>query len=154
MSRDFHWVRFDEETVPAYPVFRRQPGRKYSWLARLCFWTLDRLGLEEEPTARIYRLTEQQIDSLAQDIVAQQQHWWRYILRDDCRLYVGPDAHVQLHIFGALHPGDVVGFRAKVRLGYRRGWQWRGLPVTVVPWLRGAILLPDMTKESQMDRYA
>lgn len=143
---------------PFEPYFLRGDlfynGESQHWLARLCYWTLRKLGVESwrgsETTCYMRRLHVD--DSLVDKIMQHSKAIRRLRLgQSELRLVIGANTFRTLQREVGR---DYFEFEAEARfaenirdpesiLGYRRRDFFMGMRVEVVPWWEGYLVLPD-----------
>ncbi len=136
-------VRLDE---PDAFEFRKDRG--WHWLQRSCFWVLGKIGAYQQKTFEVFRRTPQENNDLLKSLLGQEGQWLRLINeRADCRIFMGPDDQMDLMRLCEFREMRPTSFRGRIETRQRRGDYtescWHDIPITVVPWMKGAILVPD-----------
>lgn len=99
-----------------------------------------------ETTSRVVSWYPEQSDSLIQHLIDQHEAWLDIIWREKgkVKIYVGPNENAQLlqMMWDTDFPGVVELVDAQTRIGYGGEAKVFNIPVTVVPWMDGALLVP------------
>lgn len=118
-------------------TYELREDRHSPWLQRTLFWALGKLGAfskGESITTERYVI---EADDFMERLFKQEHALEGYFNRKPTRLFIGADDYAQL----MNHPtvSHYFAFDAQ----YHYGREVHGLRVTVVPWMRGMLVMPD-----------
>lgn len=141
-----HYARVERIETSGDPKrYEYRPDIGWRWLQRILFLVLGWIGAYHLTTVTTFVRTPQENDSLLKSLLGQEGQWIRYIHYERrARIYMGPDDFPEL-IRLCEHMGmSVVDMRGRIstRSG-RHEPTWHDIPITVVPWMVGAILVPE-----------
>lgn len=135
--------RIETPTIsPNLYEWRHDKG--WRWLQRLAFKVLDWIGAHHEKTVTTYLRTPQENASLLKSLLGQEGAWIEYVHHEATpHIYIGPDEHRDLMALAEFRDMNYATFtgRIETRDG-RYGGVWHDIPITVVPWMKGALLAP------------
>jgi len=135
-------ARLVETVLDLGNAFEFREDRGWHWLQRACFWVLRKIGAYAQETTRVWTRHPQDNDDLLKSLLGQEQEWLRLIHREDCRIYMGPEEHTEvLRMCDHLGSGHFT-FDARIKITDRHGPRFHDVPITVVPWLKGAFIVP------------
>ncbi|MDE2103800.1 MAG: hypothetical protein KGL39_41565 [Patescibacteria group bacterium] len=132
------------EVRPHPTRFEFSPQRGWKWAQRLCFWILAKIGARASEEVIVWRRIGTQNDALLESLL-KQEHWLLenlYYRRQAYRLLIGPEQEMEL-----LRIAENIGMRhfsldAGIRTADRNGPRWHDIPITVIPWMKGALIVP------------
>lgn len=142
------------ETVMEDPdQFEYRPEKGWRWLQRLALAALRWIGAHHAPTVVTFRRTARENDDLLKSLLGQERQWIRYIHEERNRMciYIGPDEEMELMRLSEHMSMHSVTFTGRIdtnqahddgRGGSRVIRKWHDIPITVVPWMKGAIIVP------------
>jgi hypothetical protein len=125
--------------------FEFSPHQGWVFIQRICFWLLNKIGAHKHETTTVYTRSPQQNNSLLQSLVGQEGQWIELIHNNRAkRIYIGPEDNAELQSISdglGMRPFSFTG-RIKTRNGPLEQ-TWHDIPITVIPWMNGAIIVPD-----------
>lgn len=125
-------------------LYEYRPDRGWRWLQRACFWLLGKLGAHHVETVTVFKRAVRDNDALLASLLGQQGHWLEFVSRQrhPPKIYMGPDDFVDLGRL--LDHLRMEPFRLAARIEIRDGRlaTWHDIPIFVVPWMKGAVLVP------------
>lgn len=140
--RIYYWTNVDSEIETMGTRYILKPEKKFPWLQRALFWGLRKLGATEALHKTVYSLNPRQCTDIVETLLRQHQSWIKICYRQEPHIYMGIDDEKALLAI-AQHIGMwSFDFAAKTRLGGRDGLLWCNIPVTVVPGMTGAFIVP------------
>lgn len=124
--------------------YEYRPERGWRWLQRALFKVLDWIGAHHEATVTTYTRTPQENDDLIKSLLGQEGEWIERIHRSNgARIIMGPDDHMDL-LRLCEHMGmTAVHMMGRTKTADHYGSRWHNIPITVVPWMVGAVLVPN-----------
>ena len=135
--------RIDSFRVPVRVEVNVRRGPKWlrDWLTPLVRWTLRKLDAWPEPA--VERQETHWIDTDGRELLPRlikSRRDIERVWRGDVRLFVGPDVWPDL--LRELSDAEPFGFIASAPYCHNGEVRAVGVPVTMVPWMRGALLAP------------
>jgi len=141
MENDLDTVEFIETRQKLNRVllpdrFQYRPEKGWAWLQRVCFWFLRRRNcnvVEEQVTYTRHTVdTANALHAIAKQRAGLLQHY----NHEGERVLIGAEDFAQL--MSSPEISNMVSFTAS----YRDGPQVMGMRITVLPWMRGILVLP------------
>ena len=127
------------------PLYEFQPNRGWKWLQRIAFAVLDWIGAHHYEGIVTYTRTKEENDNILKSLIKQEGQWLELIHNNpnQMQIYMGPDDFedlMKLSDFRDMQPTLIMG-RIDTNDQYGNH-QWHNIPITIVPWMVGAILVP------------
>lgn len=123
--------------------FEYRPDRGWLWLQRAAFAVLRWIGAHHMPTVTTYRRTAQENDDLLKSLLAQRRQWFDYVHHDEmAHIYMGPDDERDLMKLCDFRDMQYTTLKGGIETRDQYGRKWHDVPITVVPWMKGAIIVP------------
>jgi hypothetical protein len=142
----YQWAKIDSvpTIITSDEKFQFNKRAGWHWLQRLCFFVLDKIGANGEETVEIFTRTSQQNDDILKSLLGQEDGWLRQIRHQECRIYMGPDGYADLMMLvRAMDMRPLCIGDARIEIGMDRHERtWHNIPITVVPWMMGVVLVP------------
>lgn len=134
--------RIDTPTVD-WNQFEYRPDLGWRWLQRAAFAVLRWIGAHHVPIVTTFRRTAQENDDLLKSLLGQEGQWISHVHHDVvARIYMGPDEEMSLMQLADFRDMQASTFRGSIETRERYGSKWHDIPITVVPWMKGAIIVP------------
>lgn len=125
-------------------VYEYTPSRGWKWLQKTLFYILKRVGAHYQERQTIYERNSIDNDNLLKTLIGQEGEWLTYIhnAKSPPRIYVGPEQEMKL--WELLHHTGITPVRldSQIEIRDRCVLKWHNIPIYVVPWMEGAILVP------------
>lgn len=139
----FYNITRSEEVLVNRTLFELRHDRGWVWLQRAAFWVLSKIGAFHLDTSVVFHRTPGENNNVLDSLVAQHAYWldamWHL---DRPQIFMGPDDYPELLRLAEFMDMTPVSFSGRIRLGYRTRVKWREIPISVIPWMKGAILVP------------
>jgi hypothetical protein len=123
-------------------AFTFTPEKGWSLLQRLCFWVLGKIGCQKVETAQEFERVVLDLNKISEKIMCQHEeilNFYNYHRAD--RLLIGADDFRELQATPLFD--QIVSF--SIPNGPRcTAFKLMGMKVTVVPWMRGVLVLPEL----------
>lgn len=121
--------------------YRNELG--WLWLQRFAIAILRWIGAYREECVEVCTRTPQENDALLARLLGQEREFLDLADRlQAMRVYMGPDDHPELMML-INGVGGHVTFDAQIEIGSGRAQaRFHTIPVTVVPWMKGTIIVP------------
>lgn len=129
-TKTTHHLRVHEDR------FQLTPKRGWLRLQRLCFWVLAKLECHSVDEVIEYTRHRIDTDDLVRKIHMQRIGLLEHYNREGRRLLIGAEDFSKL--MGSPEIRNLMSFDAK----YHSGREIMGMKVTVVPWMKGMLVLP------------
>lgn len=135
--------RIETPTID-WKQFEYRPELGWRWLQKLAFAILRWIGAHHMPIAVTFRRTAEGNDDLLKSLLGQEGQWIAHVHddREQMRIYMGPDEERSLIRLSHHMDMQAVTFTGWIETSDRYGMKWHGIPITVVPWMKGAIIVP------------
>lgn len=153
ISEDRQYVTYVEvqriETpIDGPPFYELRRDRGWIWLQRALFAVLGSIGAFHVHIATTFVRTQKENDDLLARLIGQAGYWIDALHFDksDLRIYIGPDEYpdlMKLAEFRFMHPTKIMG-RIETKSPRRYYGEWHDIPITVVPWMSGALIVEDV----------
>jgi hypothetical protein len=132
----------NEVTFDCLDQFHFRADKKWHRLQRLCLWVLKKIGAQAQQTSTVWTRYPMENDELLLWLMGQHEEWMELAYRQPCRIFIGPEQNMKL-----LRLGHELDFRpitldARIGLDGDAGYKLLDMPITVVPWLDGAYIVP------------
>ena len=127
------------EMMPIVDAYKIKPKGRAQWLQRLAWRFLNRCGALEqayEPTVNVTRHLVD-ADTFIHRLLKQKRNLLEHFHKDGQRLIIGSEDYAELMCSSEMTP-HYFNFSAEIGLGRNIV----GLRVEVVPWMRGAVVMP------------
>lgn len=141
------WAKIERIGTPTVDPerFEYRPDRGWRWLQRAAFKLLGLIGAHSTPVVTTFVRAPQENDELLKSLLGQEGEWIE-LVHDDLhrpRIYIGPDEYPEL--LRLLNHRDFMPTTVEGRIQTNRGkyGKWHDIPITVVPWMVGAVIVPD-----------
>lgn len=148
--RPVHYANIESTTAPYSDPERYEyrPELGWRWLQRAAFKVLDWIGAHHMASITTFVRTPAENDGLLKSLLGQEGEWIERVHHSDrdgrgAQIYVGPDEYPDL-MRPCEHMGmSPVTMHGRIKTQDRYGPKWHDIPITVVPWMVGAVLVPD-----------
>lgn len=145
LRQPVRWVLTERRQVlqPDTTAFALRQELGWVWLQRLAIAILRWVGAYREECVEVRTRTTQENDALLSRLLGQEGQFLELAYRhQQMHIYMGPDDHPELMML-VNGVGGHVTFDAKIKIGFDRAApQFHTIPITVVPWMKGAIIVP------------
>lgn len=145
-----HYANIDTTVTPFCDRERYElrPERGWVWVQRAAFKVLDWIGAHHMATVKTFVRTPQQNDDLLKSLLGQEGQWIEHVHHSDRRgrgaqIFIGPDEYPDLMRLCEHMGMSPVTMYGRIETRDRYGPKWHDIPITVVPWMVGAVLVPD-----------
>ena len=130
---------------PTLYEYRSHAG--WGWLQRLCFWVLDKIGAHHEEYVNTWTRTKRENDDLISSLFGQEGWIIEYLHhRGPLRVFMGPDNHKELMDWCYKNGMQHFSMTGSIETKDGRYGKWHDIPITVVPWMMGAVIVPTETE--------
>lgn len=131
----FH--RPETTMVAVSDQWRFKPVKRWVWLQKAAWWFLGKtgalsLGYEPKTTYKQVVIDKRGV----REAILAAIHEMEISMVRPAHVYIGPDEIRSL----TLEMRDYAAFSFDIQMGYNR--EIFGLPVTVIPWMRGVLVVP------------
>lgn len=124
-------------------VYKFKSDKRHHWLQRLCFWILDRLGCQYKELWVEHYTPEVSFDSIV-DLVMTQRHAVHAVHYGNCKyLILGREQMYELRLASEI-PERQMLFHFPTDYKARRGLEFAGMAVILVPWFDGIVCLDEL----------
>lgn len=134
------------EVVTKWDQYEYRPEKGWRWVQRIAFAVLNWIGAHHTPVVTTFRRTAQENDDLLKSLLGQEGQWINLVhdKPDSMRIYMGPDEHMDLLRLASHMEMQAFSFRGEIetRDRHHHYGTWHNIPITVVPWMKGAIIVP------------
>lgn len=151
---DFVKIEHSFELVQIKDRYEFSAARKWPWLQRICFGILNWLGANAEDTVEVFSRVKQENDDILVSLFGQQGIWLERAYREKCRIYMGPGDYKKLMVIAhknGMRPFDLDA-GIQISTPENRVGTWCSIPITVIPWMDGAVLVPDKSPHQPTER--
>lgn len=141
-----HQIQYVDHRAAKTPLilcdtFSYHPERGMKWLQRLCFWWLRLRGLNHETIEVKTIKTVAEDGSPALEVIMKQRFSIEEFFNVDAEcLLIGAEDYAEL--MRTMTPEQMLSFQSQARIGRDRQIEIYGLTVTIIPWMKGVLLLP------------
>lgn len=127
-------------------LYEYRPELGWKWLQKVAFAALRWIGAHHMEVVTTFERHPQENNDLLKSLLGQQGAWIEFVHNDrkQPRIYMGPDDHadlMRLCDFRDMDPTTLYG-RIETRDGRHYHGKLHDIPITVVPWMQGAIIVP------------
>ena len=138
-------------TMQSAPVilpdtYKFTPKCGWVWLQKICFWFLRKIKANHiEITTKYIRRHNSENEEILKSLLGQQGYWLQFVhdYRKPLRIVMGPDDFdglLEMAQMGSMRPFDL---SAGLEIRDINGPHWHNIPITVIPWMKGAVIVPD-----------
>jgi hypothetical protein len=146
-DQEIHFVKVKkiEHVYECYGVYEFREECKWHWLQKLCFKILDKIGAHRQETTHFYRRRKSQNDNLLKSLLGQEKQWLELVYNQRPRIYLGINEERELYKLSSFMGFDTpLKMTGSIELGMgRERPTWHHIPIYVVPWMKGAIIVPE-----------
>lgn len=150
MPQRVTYARIEHIKTPKtrFDLFEFRPKRGWVWLQRICFKILRWIGAYHEEVIHTFTRHKEENSDLMAHLLKQNIGWLEWIYRSDSRgyrprIYCGPEQQASLMRLVNFHHMSPVTFDCSSVTRDESRVKWHGIPVTVIPWMEGAIIVPE-----------
>ncbi|MGZ3235767.1 MAG: hypothetical protein ACXU8A_00155 [Burkholderiaceae bacterium] len=140
--REVEFVSLREKNVSFVrnDVFALNKHKKHYWLQKICIRILERLDCQWQDTK--VETTRIRIDpeEFMNKLYAQKAELFKQFNKDGTKLLIGAQDYEELMCSPQIH--QILSFNARAYKDNDYGRQIMGLEVTVIPWMRGILVMP------------
>lgn len=139
------WAKIERIDTPtiALDLFKYRPDKGWRWLQRSAFALLRWIGAHHEPVISTFRRSAEQNDELLKSLLGQEGQWIEHVhYEESAQIYMGPDDYPDLVALAEFREMQAATFMGRIETSTRYGSKWHDIPITVVPWMKGAIIVP------------
>ncbi len=145
--RPVTWAKIERIDTPIADVeqYEYRPDVGWRWLQRAAFKVLDWIGAHHMGVVTTFRRTPQENDGLLKSLLGQEGEWIELLHRsgEPLHIYMGPDDHCDLMALVNFREMNPTSFYGRIETCDRRfGGKWHDIPITIVPWMVGAVIVP------------
>lgn len=144
--RPIRWAKIERIDAPIVDVtqFEYRPERGWRWLQRAAFKVLDWIGAHHQPVVTTFVRSPQENDVLLKSLIGQEGEWIGLLHRGKGRprIYMGPDDYPELLRLMDHRDFQPTTFEGRIETRSRDYGKWHDIPITVVPWMVGAVIVP------------
>lgn len=143
MDRTFEYV--ETQTIRTLTEFKDgfefRSDKKYHWIQKFCFWILRKIGAYRRENIHSFKKFTINPDSFMERLFKQNSYLQKEFNMKPSKLFIGAEDYT------AVMGGDEMRQMLQFNTSYhfrdgRCGIEIMGLKVTVVPWMRGIIVMP------------
>lgn len=141
-----NFVKIDRIETPMQSpdLFEYREDKGWRWLQRAAFTVLGWIGAHHGMTATTFQRTARENDNLLRSLLGQEGQWIEHVHegRERMRIYMGPDDEMDLMRLVDFRDMQAATFVGRIKTQDAYGSKWHDIPITVVPWMTGAIIVP------------
>lgn len=132
-----------DTVVTDWDQFEYRPELGWRWLQRVAFAILGWIGAHHEPVVTTFQRSARENDDLLKSLLGQVGQWIAHVHhREQMQIYMGPDDEMSLMRLVQHMDMQPVRLSGQIETRDRYGSKWHNIPITVVPWMQGAIIVP------------
>lgn len=146
MTMSIELIRHEPETkrIQLEDRYKFRSDRPWQCLQRLCFWWLRKIGCFAYDDVTTHKIQTINFDTLTRNLYEQEREIFMMLAVRGDKLIIGPEDFYRLidETERAFPPGSPMSFTLPLNWHDGRRVRFKNLEVTIVPWMRGMVVLP------------
>lgn len=129
-----------------FGVYEYSQSAGWKWAQKACFWFLEKIGAHASERVNLWTFSDKTTDGIVNSIIAQRGWVIEYLhIQGPMRIITGPMGHAELMNWcykNGMQPFELMGRFETCTINHGR--KIHDIPIIVIPWMKGAVIVPDM----------